>query len=111
MGSRGSLNNPEPTEHQPLLGRVVSWQLLKSHYHSILYWEVFPLKQLIFSVFIKYRANLMTTDLQGEKWSLHLLNRQLWRHSADAGSSRGAISSGSVALLGHSTVFVELSLG
>lgn len=77
----------------------------------MLCWEVFPLKQLIISVFVKYKASPMTTDLQGEKWSFHLLNTQLWCHSADAGSSRGVISSGSVALLGHSTVFVELSFG
>lgn len=85
------------------------WQLLKSHYCSSLCWEVFPLKPLIISVFVKYKANLMTTDLQGEKWSFHLLHVQLWCHSADAGSSRGVISSGPVALLGHSTTQSLLS--
>lgn len=36
----------------------------------------------------------MTADLQGEKWPFHLLNMQLWCHSADAGSSRGVTTSG-----------------
>lgn len=51
----------------------------------------------------------MTTNQQGEKWSFHLLDTQLWCHSAKAGSSRGVITSGSGALLGESTAQSLLS--